>query len=1288
MKSGGLGVAILIVIGAVLRLSGPIPNPSMPKPQLATPGSVQPPQQARNTGSFLYLLRETVRASFPSDEDAQSDDAELENHMNVPRPLREHVSFVIAIVPDPVHTHLAVLFDRSIEALQLAAQRKGYAFDRAVLPWDRASHPESSDFKIREQATENQFQQEAYPGLLIFRAGPDWQRSNYSLAETEHTRQNADTTAFKNVKSVQEDPTEIGETPDGPLFVFLVGETPTGGVRWDQFRNARNLIEQIRKNETGQKEIPLLILGPMFSGSLEPLGRELEHQPGSKNVWVYSGTITNAEAQAHFIHNWPLVHLASFQENDAYALHQFLAFTSGLNYKASDVAVLSEDETVYGNRPTATDVRPRADSAAGDDVASGRTATETPSHPQDIVGCEPTNKHPEQTRKNVLQLHFPREISYLRSAYQKLTQSQQPPAAKAQGRLTLPLDLDESGRDDDTVAPYSPLQTPLSQEAVMMGIVGELRKHHIKFTLLLATDPLDELFLARYLREAYPQGRVVITVPDLLLDRQDDASLHGVLGLNNYSLIPGLRDRLHTAGKPLATHEGRVFVSSNSVGLFNAMLGLLSALHADGKEDILPDAPYAEYGPPTVGSDNTATTIKPVLWLTMLGRDGYWPIVGMRKQGSIEEQGSTEIDRQEPILSVPETQEVHSTLMRARETPPLKKEVPPHLPAAWKIAYFLIVLLLAGHAILSAFGSILADSEARAQFARNTEDTRGAFIIALGASALSTSFILIMVTRNPLVCWQGFCGLTAFLWLPYPVFIVLTVIDIGKWRKQPVVAVLFVLFALLIASGHFLLVSSQRPEFRMYWSTRILHLTSGLSPVLPLLTLLAAGYWWMWISLKGTALVDLRRPRLPDRQDLPLESYRISDTEGEQLRNVSHPLYFNWQVMIPTIVLAVGFLVVLDLGHPVQTIEGKPYDWGYSLLLALMIAVFLGCLLKLVITWFKCRQVLVGLDRTPLRYAFSRMKRLSWSSLWTPGGSTLRETYKIMSRALENLGRLRRGLDEDWGEPIPPEARAAARAQVCRTMLARQAVYNLYAVCVQSTNQSAKTNIREQQRFSFGAFRIWLTEVPQNAVSFCIERKEKWARHQIQARDLQELTEKVGVLQKEMARMAAVLIRQVLRVWWLQDTGPVVSEDEQIKKEELPAMRTLAEEFAAIMYVNFLASVLLRIRTLVICAAGLYVLIVISVSVYPFEPRSALQTLMVLLLVVMGLVVGYVYAEMHREAILSRLTSTKIGELGLDFWFKFASAAAIPILSLLAGQFPEINRILFSWLEPALQAMK
>jgi hypothetical protein len=97
---------------------------------------------------------------------------------------------------------------------------------------------------------------------------------------------------------------------------------------------------------------------------------------------------------------------------------------------------------------------------------------------------------------------------------------------------------------------------------------------------------------------------------------------------------------------------------------------------------------------------------------------------------------------------------------------------------------------------------------------------------------------------------------------------------------------------------------------------------------------------------------------------------------------------------------------------------------------------------------------------------------------------------------------------------------------------------------------------------------------------------------------------------------------------------------------------------------------------------------VLSINSYPFEPHPALQTLSVLMLLVMGGAVGYVYAQMHREPILSRLTSSQSGELGWDFWLKFAAAAAIPVFSLLAAQFPSINQILFSWLEPALQAVK
>ena len=82
-----------------------------------------------------------------------------------------------------------MFFDRSIDALQLAAQKKGYAYDRAILPWDQSAHPEPSDFKLRTQEAQEQEDREAYPGLSIFRGAQDWQHRTLSLKTANHNAQ-------------------------------------------------------------------------------------------------------------------------------------------------------------------------------------------------------------------------------------------------------------------------------------------------------------------------------------------------------------------------------------------------------------------------------------------------------------------------------------------------------------------------------------------------------------------------------------------------------------------------------------------------------------------------------------------------------------------------------------------------------------------------------------------------------------------------------------------------------------------------------------------------------------------------------------------------------------------------------------------------------------------------------------------------------------------------------------------------------------------------------------------
>jgi len=1285
---------LLFAISGILRVAGP-GSASPPRTQAKVNKPQAPPEKPVTT-TYPDDLRHTIEESYGGITEGEVDKNQLAAHWNVPTTDRPNVRFIIAILPDPVHTHLALTFDRGIEALQQAAQRMGYGFDRAILPWDVHPFSVPDDIGKRQAIIQEQRERESYPGLLIFHEGPQHQADRETANGTRP---------------------ESSEHHTEPLFVLVVAESPTGGLRRQQFSRAMKIMKDIAGETADGKQQPLRILGPTFSGSLESLHAALQGVSG-RPIYVYSGSVTDSASITRF--SGPKSrYFSSFQENDEYTRDQFIQFACSNDYSPDEIATLSEDETVFGALSPSVPNTPSSRSSKKSSARSSEKISTPHSdefHPDLLPACgDYVDKNDPDRHRDLIRLHFPREISYFRSAYQKETAAQQKSDAKS-GASTLHLDLQEVRGDDDSVSPYATAQNPLSQEAVMLGILTELQKHHVKFTIVYASDPADQLFLARYLRTGYPQGRVVITDPDLLFSREEDALLRGVLGISAYALVPGLSDRLIPWSGSHEAHLDHLFVSGTSVGIFNATLGLLSvSLENDPGRNHVPFAPYDSYGialqeNPSYAPERDA---RPLLWLTILGRDGFWPLAGLADVKSLNA-----ADNQLPVTNLGDLCPwAASTLPTENppKPPPIDDAAPSpktladkpqpspshHIPPAWSIAYGLCFLMLVVHTFLSFSGSILADSEASTQFAR-TPEWQDAFIVALGALALATAFIAIMFVRSPHPFWDwpNFSGWTQILWIPFPLFVIATLWDLGRLREKRGIAItfaiaLFVIFCWQIFAWYPMpawlparvsLLEDER--ISVYWSTRVLHLSSGLSPVLPVLLLLGAGYWWMWQSLRGVMLVDLRRPRLPQKDDLGSFSYRLSEIEADELRIAAHPLFFTWRVWMAILVpLVFAFSTVLDLGHPVQTIEGEAYDWGYALLLAVMLAAFLTCLFKLIWTWSKCRQILAGLDRLPLREAFSRMERLSWRSLWNPGGSTLRETYKLMSRGIENLIRLK-GQIQDWRSPLTDAARWTATNQIEKIAATREEAFQIYLRVVADENDGKTTRDKKPKRsIDFAGFLARVAYFLK-ITPFPVAVKKRYRKYKKRSNDLLKLLESIETVQAEMAKMSARLICDVLKPLWNEESAPVVSADERIAKTPLSPLRVLAEEYAALTYVNFLVTVLLRMRTMVMSAIGMYVFIVISMNVYPFEPHPALQTLAIVLLVMLGVVVAYVYAEMHREAILGRLTSKGNGELGWEFWLKLASAGAIPVFSLLAVQFPEINQFLFSWLKPALDAVK
>jgi hypothetical protein len=61
---------------------------------------------------------------------------------------------------------------------------------------------------------------------------------------------------------------------------------------------------------------------------------------------------------------------------------------------------------------------------------------------------------------------------------------------------------------------------------------------------------------------------------------------------------------------------------------------------------------------------------------------------------------------------------------------------------------------------------------------------------------------------------------------------------------------------------------------------------------------------------------------------------------------------------------------------------------------------------------------------------------------------------------------------------------------------------------------------------------------------------------------------------------------------------------------------------------------------------------------------------------------------MYRNPILSRITDTHPNELGWEFYLRILAFGAIPILTWLAYQFPDIGSMVFNLFQPAVDVMK
>jgi hypothetical protein len=1300
MKRGGglwpaaaaLGIAATVGV-STMKPKPPAEAPTTQKTAPASPNIDTQASQAFENGPCpdlekrlqgFFLIDENQVAApdscFPAIKQRPANSTALQGQAS-------HLRFVIATLPDPLHTYFPLIFDRTAESIQQAGQDEAYVYDSSWLPWETARAGEDENAEKRREAQEDQ------PGILLFRK------------------------AFGR------------ETPahqpfDQGLAVLIVGEEPTAGIHRRQFENAVKWIEALQPARDGEQRLPLQILGPSFSGSIPSLVELLRATAPllaahtDSQLRIFSGNVTSDRA-VRWLNQLagspdlrPLgIQFRSFQHSDNVSLDRYCRYLSPSVTALSHLAIVSEDETAYGSE-------------------FGTNAAEAPCRPQD-------------GESGPVHLYYPRDISALRAAYQSQSIFSQaavdPTAGKSQ--RTLQDDLaDPDQKNHDTIRGYSGDQTALSQEAELQQIVSLMGAHKTEYILVRSSNPLDQLFLSHFFRMTYPEGRIVIVGADLLLRRETGASgLNGVMTLSTYPLLTWEQDwtkgNLHNR-----FHTHRVFPHNGAEGVYFAARFLLhrpsslmdisslqaedATAKADGDRsayngfvpsNCLADLDLPDYAPPFWMNRRSGELCRhPATWVSVLGNGGFWPVAvmdfktnpGRANPESIEELGQNEkrFDRLTGSLAtLPHTIAFLAGRRSNQAFAGMNSQGWLDMPLSMKFLMLGVFLWASFHLVCCCRASITVKPAYRAHFVRpgcssiaeqskcevaalrrhryahRTLILLASILVALVPITLAWGYGEMWENGEPLLHPWLYRVYLPFIWgmaciavcgnswvenhLPtlepddelYPQPIPKTskrVPDgfIGWMQKKVPSAVLwsflyFVVLSLILYFSIDLLLDralNDTNRIPTYW--RAINLTTGVSPLVPLMSLIVGLYGWCWYSLQGLALFGEDRPLLPTNAKLRLAGDKPDllrmlsrNFAAKPIEELSSPFAAKpWMIALGCFA-AIYLVAPFIFGWPpIRNLGLTNYSTLFGSCLVLCISILLANAWQFACIWMDLRHMLQFLDKLPLRRSLLALKGFSWGSIWKMSGNVLDSRYKLIFCQLESLTHL--------------QASLLAWKQQCGT--------------------APGTGCEHA-----GEWVHEIKETKDKRIAFAEWYSSEW--NNWMARRLVRLK----AVQLSLADIAGTMITQVVVPEWRDENTAIAVPD-------LPPHIRDAEELVCLVYIGFTQNILGRLRSLALGMICIFVSITVAVASYPFDPRPLLSGIVVVLFVVLGATIVLVYSQMHRDATLSNLMNTPPGQLGSDFWLKVLGFGAGPVLGLIASVFPEFAAFIISYVQPGIASIK